>query len=311
MDQLPERATLAAFAGAVFFGGTNFIAVKFSNEELPPLFGSGIRFAAAALLLLGLMRLRRLPFPSASDARGPAVYGILGFAVSYAFLYYALQGLTAGTTAVFVASTPLITLVLAVFHRQERFTARGLIGGALAVAGIALISFDSLGGDLRPIYLISAMLGVVAIAESSVLIKGFPQAHPITTNAIGMSVGGLLLLGASLALREDWMVPQRAKTWLVLLWLITAGSVGLFVLFLYVIKRWTASATVYALALMPVVAVTLGTFVADEPVTIGLIVGAGLVITAVYVTTLSPKLPKATGLPEAVPATGAAPSQRQ
>ncbi|MDQ3983018.1 MAG: EamA family transporter [Actinomycetota bacterium] len=305
--QIPDRSTLAAFAGAVVIGGTNFIAVRFSNEELDPLFGAGIRFVAAALLLFALMRLQRIRMPRSAEAVGPAVYGLLGFGVSYALLYYALVGLTAGTAAVFMAATPLVTLVLAVLHGQERFTARGVAGGVLAVVGILVISLDSLGGDLRPVYLIAALLGVVTVAESSVVVKGLPQTHPVTTNAVGMAAGGLLLVAASLAFREDWVVPERAKTWMVLAWLVVAGSVGLFVLFLFVIARWTASATVYALTLMPVVAVTLGALVADEPVTIELIAGGALVMTAVYVGALSGRTPKTATVPEAAPAVETAP----
>lgn len=269
----PDRVTLGAFAGAVVIGGSNFIAVKLSNDELEPLFGAGIRFSAAALLLVALMRARRLAVPRGPDLVGPLLYGLLGFGVSYGLLYYALQGLTAGTAAVFMASTPLITLVLAVLHGQERFTPRGVAGGVLAVAGIAVISVESLGGDLQASYLVAALLGVVAVAESSVLVKGFARAHPITTNAVGMIAGALLLLAASLAFGETWELPQTAATWGVLAWLAIPGSIGLFALFVFVITRWTASATVYALTLMPVVAITLGAVVKDEPVTAELIAG--------------------------------------
>ncbi|HEX2057726.1 MAG TPA: EamA family transporter [Actinomycetota bacterium] len=301
----PDRITLGAFAGAVAIGGSNFVAVKFSNDDLDPLFGAGIRFAAAALLLLLLMRAQRLPAPRGRAATGAATYGLLAFGVSYGLLYFALQGLSAGTAAVLMATTPLITLVLAVLHRQERFTARGIAGGLLAVAGLAVISVDSLGGDLRPAYLLAALLGVVAVAESSVLVKGFPQAHPITTNAIGMVAGALLLLAASLVFGEDWTVPATARTWGVLAWLVVPGSIGLFALFVFVIKRWTASATVYALTLMPVVAITLGAVLADEPVTVELVAGGALVMAAVYVGALSvSKTPAA--VPEAAPAADAA-----
>ena len=283
----PDRVTLGAFAGAVAIGGSNFIAVKFSNDELDPLFGAGLRFAAAAVLLVVLVRLQRLTVPRGWELLGPALYGLLGFGVSYGLLYYALQGLSAGTTAVFMATTPLITLVLAVLHRQERFTVRGVVGGVLAVGGLAVISVDSLGGDLRPTYLVAALLGVVAVAESSVLLKGFPQAHPITTNAVGMVAGAALLLGGSLAFGEEWAAPPDAQTWFVLSWLVVPGSIGLFALFVFVIKRWTASATVYALTLMPVVAITLGALLADEDVTLELVAGGALVMAAVYVGALS------------------------
>lgn len=298
----PDRLTLAAFGGAVLIGGSNFIAVKLSNDELAPLFGAGVRFTAAAALLLALTRIQRVRMPRGPEAAGPALYGLLGFGVSYGLLYYALQGLGAGTAAVFMASTPLITLVLAVAHGQERFTARGVAGGALAVCGIAVISVESLGGDLRPSYLVASLLGVVAVAESAVLVKGFPRAHPLTTNAVGMVAGALLLLASSLAAGETWRLPQTAATWGVLAWLVVPGSIGLFVLFVFTINRWTASATAYALTLMPVVAIALGALVKDEPVARELVTGGVLVMAAVYVGALSGRAPEGAARAEAAAA---------
>ncbi|MFN2388777.1 MAG: DMT family transporter [Actinomycetota bacterium] len=287
MERNPSRATLGAFVAAVVIGGTNFLAVRYSNEDLAPLFGATVRFATAALFLLAVTRLRRLPLPHGAEAVGAGIWGLMGFGLAYGLLYYALVGLSAGTTSVIVAASPLVTLALAVVHGQERFSLPGILGGCLAIAGIGLVSIRSLGGDLSPRYLIAALLAVVAIAESSVVIKGFPQAHPVTTNAVGMGIGALFLAPTSLVLGEAWTMPRLGRTWLVLVYLVVVGSVGLFGLFLFVIKTWTASASVYALALMPVVAVSLGTVIADEPVTWELLAGTALVIAAVYVAVLS------------------------
>lgn len=297
---IPDRSTLAAFAGAVLIGGANFVAVKFSNEDLDPQFGAAIRFAAASLLLFLIAWARGLPLPRGRAAAGALLYGFLGFGLAYGLLYFALVGLAAGTTSVMLAAVPLVTLVLAVLHRQERFSIRGVIGGVLAIVGIAILSAGSIGGDLRPIYVIAVLLGVVAIAESSVIVKGFPRAHPVTTNAVGMLAGTVFLVGASFVANEHWVVPQSGRTWLVLLWLVIAGSVGLFILFLYVIGRWTASASVYALTLMPVVAVTLGALLADEAITWDLIAGGAIVLTGVYIGALSRRPPAAVEVPQPV-----------
>lgn len=198
-----------------------------------------------------------------------------------------LVGLTAGTTSVITAAAPLATLVLAVLHGQERFSTRGVVGGGLAIAGLAVLSAGNLGGDLRPVYLIAAMLGVVAIGGSSVVVKDFPKAHPVTTNAVGMATGTAFLIVTSVAFREQWVFPRGGRTWLALSWLVVLGSVALFMLFLYVIKRWTASASVYAITMMPVVAVTLGALIADEPITAEVLAGGALVIAAVYVGAIS------------------------
>ncbi|MGH2805730.1 MAG: DMT family transporter [Actinomycetota bacterium] len=295
----PDRSTLAAFIGAVLIGGTNFVAVRFSNETLDPFFGAALRFGGAAALLYVIAGTRRIPLPSGRALLGASLYGFLGFGVAYASLYYALVGLPAGTASVFLAVVPLLTLIVAVLHRQERFTARGAIGGVLAIAGIVLLSAGSLSGDLEPVYLVASFVGSLAIAESSVVVKGFPRWDPITTNAVGMTAGTAFLIVISLLAGERWELPGEAATWLVTAWLVVAGSVGLFVLFLYVIGRWTASASVYALTLMPVVAVTLGALLLDEAVTLYVVAGGAIVLAAVYIGALSQ--PAAPATPEVPP----------
>lgn len=301
-----DRATLGAFGLAVVIGGTNFVAVKFSNEELDPLSGAAIRFTAAALLLFAIVAVMKYPLPRGRAAVGAALYGLLGFGVSYAFLYYAIKGLGAGTNSAFVAATPLITLILAVLHRQETLTTRGVVGGVLAIAGIAIISSRVLEGDVDLRYVAASLAGVFSIAESSVIVKGYPKAHPMSTNAVGMAAGSAFLIVLSLAFSSTWTVPSEGKTWAALAYLVVIGSIGLFWLFLYVIARWTASATSYVVTLMPIVAISLGALVADEDLTTELVVGALVVLVAVYVGALSGS--RSTPEPRSEPAAEPTPS---
>lgn len=303
----PDRSTRAAFTAAVVIGGANFLAVKLSNEELDPLYGAALRFGIAAVLLFILAGVKRWPIPRGRAALGAALYGLLAFGLAYGLLYFALVGLSPGLTSIVMASAPLVTLALAVAHGQERFTRRGVIGGMLAIVGIAVLSARAVSGELRPIYFFSAVLAVVAVAESTVIVKGFPRSHPFTTNAVGMATGTVFLVIASLIFGEEWLVPRSGQTWLVLSWLVIAGSIGLFALFLYIVSRWTASATVYALTTMPIVAVTLGVLFTDEELSIELIAGAALVMSAVYVGALS----RERSLPLQEPADPLAPAGRK
>jgi drug/metabolite transporter (DMT)-like permease len=279
----PDRLTLAAFGAAVLIGGSNFVAVKFSNAELAPMYGAAVRFTAAAIVFLLLGWALSLPLPRGRALLGSAVYGALNFGVAYGLLYFALLEISIGMSAVIMATVPLFTLILAVLHGQERFTTRGLVGGVLAVTGIGVLSLNSLEADVPLLYVLAAVLGAVAVAESTVLVKGFPRAHPVTTNGVGMVAGALLLWIASVVAAESWIVPEQARTWASLGWLVVAGSVGLFYLALFVIGRWTASASAYVLTLMPVVAVALGALLADEPITPEVVGGTALVLLAVYV----------------------------
>jgi drug/metabolite transporter (DMT)-like permease len=286
-----ETNTYLAFAATVLIGGANFVAVSFSNMELPPLFGAALRFALAALLFFLVLRVGGVPLARGRAALGAAMYGTLGFGAAYAFLYYALVGLAAGTVAVIMAAMPLFTLIIAVLSGQERLSLRGIVGGGMAIAGIAVLSLGTLGGDLSPTYLIAAVLGAVAAAASSVAAKSLPDVHPLNMNAIGMASGTVLLVAGSFLLGERWVLPREPHTWLALGWLVVIGSVGLFQLFLYVIRRWTASATVYAITAMPVVAVVLGAVMLGQPITPTVLVGGSMVTLAVYVGAISKPKP--------------------
>jgi drug/metabolite transporter (DMT)-like permease len=282
-----ERSTLVAFAATVLIGGTNFVAVRVSYADFEPFFGAAIRFTASALLLFLVAFLKGIPAPRGRAALGAAVYGLMAFGLAYALVYYALVGLAAGTTSVVLASVPLLTLLFAALHGQERVTARGIAAGLLAIVGIALLSMGTMSREVRPIYFVAAVLCAAATAESSVIAKSLPRVDPIMTNGVGMTAGAITLWLVSLAFGETWTLPTNASAWLVLGYLVVFGSVALFILFLWVIDRWSASATVYSLALMPAVAVTLGTILANEPVTWSLLVGGALVMSAVYLGALS------------------------
>lgn len=61
----------------------------------------------------------------------------------------------------------------------------------------------------------------------------------------------------------------------------------MFLLFLFLVKRWRASSVSYQFVLAPFVAVSLGSVLAGEPVTPAFAVGAGLVPAGVYVGALA------------------------
>ncbi|HEV8670090.1 MAG TPA: EamA family transporter [Candidatus Limnocylindria bacterium] len=275
------------FAGVVLIGGSNFVAVRFSNAELPPFWGAGLRFLPASMLLLAAMTAWRIPFPRGASLRGAAIYGALNFGLGYALAYYGLQDAPAGTGAVVLATVPLFTLVLVALHGLERFRVRGLAGGIIALAGIALVFREQLSASVPLLSLLAILGNALVAAESGVIAKGLPRMHPIATNAVGMFVGALFVLALSFAVGETRALPHTATTWAVIAYLSVIGSIGLFGLFLVMLRRWTASASSYALVVMPLVAVALGALLRGETITPIFLVGGVLVALGVYVGALS------------------------
>ena len=266
----------------MIFAGTNFVAVRFSNLELPPFWGAGLRFSLAGLIFLAIVGIKRIELPRGKALEGAIIYGVLSFGVSYALSYYALVSVKAGLASVILSLVPIATLFLASAHRQEHLDTRGLGGGIVAIAGTAIVFNEQLTLAIPTTALLALLGAVVAIAEASVVIKHFPRANPYWTNAVGMLVGSALLVALSLLAQERWSIPSKFPTIISVVYLIVPGSVFLFALYLFVISRWTASATNYGFVLIPIVTVLVASSLAGEVVTLAFVLGTALVLAGVY-----------------------------
>lgn len=282
-----DSRVFAGFTAMVLISGMNFVAVRLSDRGLAPLFGAGIRFLLAAVLLNLVMAVWRISLPTREQLSGTLLYGLFGFAGAYAFAYLALVSLSAGVAAVVMASVPLITLLLAVVQQVERFRPRGLAGAMIALAGIVFLVGIPSKAHI-PVGALLLMTGAAfSAAESGIVLKRYPTGHPVATNAVAMAFGGVLLLGSSLVAGERWSPPASLATWASLIYLVVLGSIGLFALFLFTLKRWTASRVSYMFVLSPVVASVAGAAVTGEAVTAAMIAGGATVLLGVYVGALS------------------------
>jgi drug/metabolite transporter (DMT)-like permease len=286
-DRRPDGKTLLAFAVVCLVGGSNFVAVRFSNRELPPFYGAGIRFIAASVLLFAIVAVTRTKLPHGRELAGPVSFGLLSFFLAYALFYWAAQQMPAAYGGLLFGTVPLSTFAFAVLHRVERFRGRALLGAAIAITGILVMAGAPSDSRFGLIYLLAAIASTIVAAEGAVLVKLFPPVHPFATNAIAMGIGGVLLLAASAIAGEHWVVPHEAATRWTLLFLVPVGSVGLFILYIYVLQHWTASGASYQFVFFPPVSAIGAAILLDEPLSWAVAVGVALVIAGTYVGALA------------------------
>jgi drug/metabolite transporter (DMT)-like permease len=277
-----DRPALGAFGGAVFIGGSNFVAIRFSNRELDPIWGAGLRFALAAVIFGLLCAALRLSLPRGRALVLVGVYGLLSFGAAYGCMSWAMQEVPAGIAAVILAMGPLLTLILAVAHGMEGLSVRALLGAVVAICGSALIFVQP--GSIEFGWVSFALLAVAALcaSEAVVVSKLAGRHHPVAMNFVGMTAGAAVLLVVAGAAGESLALPRDGETQLAVAYLV-AATVVLFLLVLVVVQRWTASATSYIFVLMPVVAVAAGALIADEAITLTTVVGGAVVCAGVYV----------------------------
>jgi drug/metabolite transporter (DMT)-like permease len=66
-------------------------------------------------------------------------------------------------------------------------------------------------------------------------------------------------------------------------YLVIAGSIGVFWLYVFVLRGWTASAASYQLVLIPLVTVVVSAWLQDERITPAFAAGSFLVLVGVYI----------------------------
>jgi drug/metabolite transporter (DMT)-like permease len=300
----PDRLTILAFGSVALFGGLNTIAVKQTVAELDPLWGAALRFVAAGVLFLALTVARGRALPRGRALAGAMLYGTVGYAAAFGFMYPALRQVPAGTASVVIALAPLATYALAVGQRQERFGWPSLAGGLVALAGVGLVFVDQLDAAVPLGGLAFVILGMICLSESGVIAKAIPRSDPFATNAVAMLTAGLLGLAASLALGERQVLPTAPSTWLAVGYIVVFGSVVMFGMYLYGLERWSASAMSYTTLLLPFVSVTVATILIGEQFSPSFVVGGLVMLAGVYLGAFRAHRPRrstATSLPECLP----------
>lgn len=110
-------------------------------------------------------------------------------------------------------------------------------------------------------------------------------------NAIAMTIGALILGTISLITNEPWVIPTQVDTWLAFGYLLVFVTVIVFLLYLYILGRWTASGTSYGFVLTPLVTIIVASLLAGEQITLSFIAGGVLVLAGVLVGALLPSKP--------------------
>jgi drug/metabolite transporter (DMT)-like permease len=239
------------------------------------------------VLFLLYMVVRRAPIPKGRAFLATVAFGVVQFGFGFGLGYWALVKIPANVAGTLLGALPLFTLGIAAAARVEPLTVRGVAGSLVSIAGIGVLLSAS-GRETIPWPYLVAMVGFVGcLAGGLVIAKALPDVHPASLNGIGMLTGAALLIATSTVLGETKPLPTASALWAVQLYVVVIGSVGVFSLLLFVLRRWTASATSYQTVLSPPVTIGMAALLLGEPVSPRLLLGAAIIAVGVYVGVIS------------------------
>jgi drug/metabolite transporter (DMT)-like permease len=266
-------SNLQLFAACVLIWGTTWYAIVHQINLATPEVGVTLRFALAGLVVLAFARWRgeRLN----TDVLGPlrahgllALQGVFMYSLSYLCTYHAEKHVPSGLVAVGYSVSPLLAGGIAWLLWRQPINARFLFGGALGVAGVALIFWPELGAaSQRP----SAGLGMAftftAVALSAVGSLAASR-NGLYKLPFWPAMGWALMYGALCSLvllllqgqgAQLLALPSTPAWWLSLVYLAVAGTVVTFSAYLTLQDRLGAGKAATVGVMTPVLALVIST----------------------------------------------------
>ena len=276
---------VASVALAVSLIGTIGTAAELGRGSLSAYATGAWRgvIGAAGLLLVSTL-LREAPWRYRLPARW-VLLGAFGVASSQLLFFEAMArtGVAVGTL-VAIGVGPLVAGVIDWIAYRRRPDGRWLVGVAVALAGVVLLS----GGAEEVVW---SGVAIAVVAGSGIPCQGFAvqrlaEDRPlVTTMATVVPAGAVVMLPTALLSSGVAFGSAGSASTVLYLGLVTVAlahslwGAGL--------KRLSLSVAVVVGLLEPAVAATLAMTVLSEPATVGLIAGICLVIAGVAVTSLS------------------------
>lgn len=276
-------APAAALLSVTAIWGSTFVVIKDATETIPVTDYLAVRFtiAAVGLWLLAPRSVARL----APEVRRKAV--VLGVAYGAAQLLQT-TGLTMVSasvsgfiTGLYVVLTPVIAALLL---RESVARATWLAVG-LATAGLGVLSLNGFALGLGEVL---TALGAVGYALHIVLLGAWSKPG----QAVGLAVvqmGVIAVLCGVAAVPGGIVLPSTGTQWLAMVYVALAAGALAMVAQTWAQARLPATRAAIIMTTEPVFAAFFGVVFDDDPVTPRFILGAALVLAAMYLAELGPR----------------------
>lgn len=245
---------LLAGLGVIVVWASAFPAIRVASPELGVIGLSFLRLAIAAVALLVIAPFAKVRLPGARDLPLILACAFFGMTAYQVLLNWGELVVPAGTASIIVAAAPLVSVAIAAGLFGERMTWLKIVGSAIALGGVAIVSLARSGLSLTTaVWIVIAAMVVQGIYHplTKPLLKKYTGLEVAT---YGMVAGAVMLLPAVPA---GWaqMLTASAPAWWSVIYLALLPSALGFVLWGYAVARLPVVASTSLLYLVPPIAV--------------------------------------------------------
>jgi len=268
------------WGGSFFFNGVVL-------RELPPFTLVFLRVAIASLMLLPLLWLYRIRFPTGLSGWGPFIaIGLFNNVLPFSLIVVGQTFIQSGLASVLNATTPLFTVVVMACAGEEKLSERRIAGVVAGLIGVIILQggwFEISNGQAIGILL--CLAAALSYGLSALLARRLlPDSPPLGTATFQMLASAAMMIVVAGFAERPWRLPMPGvSTWLAVIGLAGLSTALAYIVFFQILRRSGATNVMLVTLLIPVTAILLGVVVLGETISLREVVGAVVIGSALLV----------------------------
>jgi drug/metabolite transporter (DMT)-like permease len=269
--------------------GLQQVAVKMAAHAISSTLQLGLRSGIAAMLVLALISLRKIPFTLTGPHLRPGLLAGLLFAGEFLVVSYGLNFTTASHMSVFLYTAPIFTvLALHWLIPAERLQARQWLGILMAFGGVAIAFSGAFGNNPRAMHdmLIGDSFGILAAllwASTTVVIRksSLSEAEPTTTLFYQLAGAAVALTAIAFAQGDNVFAAWDQAAWISMLFQSVVVAFASYLAWFWLMRRYLASRLSAFSFLTPLFGVAAGVVLMNDVVSPRFAIGAVMVLSGI------------------------------
>ncbi len=290
-DKINVRIVLA-FAAIYIIWGTTYFAVLVGIKTIPPFIMGAIRYSIAGIAFLMYAVLNKEKVFNSSVLRNILIGAIMQTG-GQAILFWSEKHISSGFTAILVGTEPIWFIVLDKPQWKYSFNNKLILTGIAAGFIGIIVLFENLLGNslhmhqsLQVIASLVTLLSAVLWTGGSLYFKYHRTEGSLYLNLGWQLIGGVFSCFLVSLFTHEWIdftfTGISIQSWLAVFYLAFAGSIIAFSCYNWLLTQKPASIVGTYAYVNPVIAVLVGSLLANEQIFINQVAGMIIILISAY-----------------------------
>ncbi|MEI3614037.1 DMT family transporter [Pseudogracilibacillus sp. SO30301A] len=267
--------------------GYGWVVMKEVLAYMGPFTFNAFRFGIGSLTLLAIVFILKLGVPPKKYWKPLVIVGLLQTAAVFILVMYGLGFVDAGKSSVLLYSMPMWSSLLAIRFLEEKLTVKQIVG--LIIGMIGLLSI--LGWDIWTEQKLQSIIGELLIvmaaivwAISNIYYRLHLQAlHKVQASAYQMTFGTIGIIIAAMVMEWGDPVQLNVHSFYYILFAGIFASALCFTVWYFILSMIDMATATIATLLVPIFGLIFSAFLLGEEMSVGIVVGSGLIICGIVV----------------------------